>query len=150
MEIGLSEQPPACNQTLNNFIERNEAELINTSQDVKVLFYDWELPPIDPYFNFIKGTMIYIKFLNPQFENNIVKYDIFGINKGKGNIKFKNENDIYDLINGLFIKDGLVDKNNNKAITVRIYSLGQYLTNKCFVIDGSELVINRKLVLSGD
>lgn len=48
MEIELSDQPPVCNQTLNNFVKRNEAELINTSQKVKVLFYDYEIVTLKP------------------------------------------------------------------------------------------------------
>ena len=38
MEIELDNQPPNCNQTLDNFINRYEAELLGTSQQIKILF----------------------------------------------------------------------------------------------------------------
>lgn len=147
MEIELDNQPPNCNQTLDNFIHRYEAELIGTSQQIKILFFEYELPQFNP---FVKWIILYFEFLNPEFENSIVRHDFFGINKGKGRVKFKNGNRAYDLINGLLIKDGEIRNDNDKAITVRLNSLSKYLTDKCFNVDGSELVQNKRLIVSGD
>lgn len=147
MEIKLDNQPPNCNQNLDNFANKYEVELMGTSQAVRILFFESELPQFDP---FVRWFILYLQFDNFDSDNAIVKYDVFGINKGKGHVKFKHGNNIYDLINGLLIKDSEIGKGNDKAITVHLTSFGKYLTDKCFKVDGSELVKNKRLILSGD
>ena len=147
MEIELDNQPPNCNQTLSNFVHRYKDELIDTSQRVKILFFERELPQLNP---FVKWIILYLEFQNPKFDDNIVRHDLIGINKGKGRVKFKNGNVAYYLINGLLIKDGKIEKGNDKAITIRLNSLGDYLTDKCFNVDGSELAKNKRLIICGD
>lgn len=147
LDIKLEAQPPKCNQRLNNFINANQSELLGKNHYVKIIFFDYELPQFDP---FVKWYRLYLKFLNPAFENNIVIHEIFGINKQTGHIKFKNGNIDYDWINALLIKNGLIEKDNDKSITVHFNQLGHYLVGQCFKVSGTELVKNQKLILSGD
>ena len=143
----LEPQPPVCNQTLDNFINKHQIRIMGTTPKIKIIFFDSEIPQFN---HFARCYKLYLKFIDPDIENDIVEYDIIGINKGAGNVKFKNPNKDYDFINSLLIKDGIIETGNNQAIVVHFNQLGRFLVSQCFYIDGSELVKNKRLIVSGD
>lgn len=147
ISIKLEPQPPVCNQTLDNFINKHQFKLMGSVQTIRIIFFDYEIPQFN---QFARCYKLYLKFLDPNIENDIVEYDIVGINKGSGHVKFKNPNKDYDFINSLLIKDGIIEKGNNQAIVVHFNQLGQFLVSQCFNIDGSELVKNKRIIVSGD
>lgn len=148
MEIKLVDQPPKCDMSLENFINKNAAELVGTVQPVKICYFDRDIFQVN---NFVRCYRLFLEFLNPEFENEIVYYEIIGFNYPKYTIKINNTNKDYDFFNSLFINDGLIDEFNNCAFIVHIGQLANYLTNNRFKIDGSELVKNDKIiVVSGD
>ena len=147
ISVKLEPQPPVCNQTLDNFINANQFRLIGATPEIRIVFFDYEIPQFN---QFARCYKLYLKFIDPNIENDIFEYDIIGINKGSGKVKFKNVNKDYEFINSLLIKNGIIEKGNKEAIVVNFKELGQFLNNQCFSIDGSQLVKNKRLIVSGD
>ena len=147
ISVKLEPQPPVCNQTLDNFINANQFRLMGATPEIRIVFFDYEIPQFN---QFARCYKLYLKFIDPNIENNIVEYDIIGINKGSGDVKFKNVNKDYGFINSLLIKNGIIEKGNKNAIVVNFKELGQFLSNQCFSIDGSQLVKNKRLIVCGD